>query len=988
MKKLLSVALAIVLTVTCISVNLNSIQAASSAVVTSDPDNKLITVFDSNAYVTDDSATTQVNSAIKTDKDAGYWLGGNSWRSANVKLQDGLYMGKAGETSKILSRNNASITNVDDFEWQFQIIADNTATINTSFVFHVGDDANISSYKNRNNLFAVTLFGTEVDMTKNCAVSNALVLEYGGNGYSSQLGYMRPYDYDTSKTPQEIRENSYIKLDDDSAQKAIVTNKYLTVRITMQGQQITIAVWQSNNKKATYREMSANMYRSVYNKYKDGDFAIVSGENTSNYRIKDMNISTPREIFNSNEYPAPGHVNSDITNSTDGNLWLGNGRISSITTNQDRIYMSSWKTSNQILERNKADTSSVSDFEWSFDYLGNGTDTRSAFVFHVNDNSKVTGTNAYWERDYAFSLMLWGNDWSYAGTANKGPTDYAMPHSICMQIPVYSSTDANMMGKARPLGDYPKDETTGKRKHGDSNTYLELGNIDLTKWMTVTIKMVGTEISLTVTQGSIELTKTFTVTDEQLSLAPSGDFAVIQGGNQSGYKNMKVKTLDSDIDVKPADEPVQTETGLVYENDFENEGDDQRLTVNMGQNYSIVTEGNNKYYHIDYVPSATNSSNGDVNISFGPTNIKNFTLNMNVRITKNINANWHNIILRGRVDGTYSSQARFFTKGTLLCVQDGSDIFEIGRSGPAAANSTSTNPCHDKACGVPILEWHKVTLVCEDSKYTAYIDGKKITEGVDEYELSSFGGFGLRTQGVDLDIDNIRIYGTPHYDLSFTEEVPTGILYENDFETSSLDGINFVHYNKEDTKIMAEENGNKFLRAYPDLSTKEDGTANAAGNGNLLFNFGPANAMDFELNFKLRVKSNTNENFCSTIIGIHSLPSNIKWDTVWFNILARGTSVSLKDTSKLLGINNLIATTGKNRSGALQPSDNRDFGVRPDGRWHDVKVVSKGYTYSLYVDGKHYLTTTDKDKTFYKGYTVIGSNACIIDVDDISLTNK
>ena len=94
MKKLLSVALAIVLTVTCISVNLNSVHAASSAVVTSDPDDKLITVFDSNAYVTDDSATTQVNSAIKTDADAGYWLGGNSWRSANVKLQDGVRLAK------------------------------------------------------------------------------------------------------------------------------------------------------------------------------------------------------------------------------------------------------------------------------------------------------------------------------------------------------------------------------------------------------------------------------------------------------------------------------------------------------------------------------------------------------------------------------------------------------------------------------------------------------------------------------------------------------------------------------------------------------------------------------------------------------------------------------------------------------------------------------------------------------------------------------
>lgn len=987
MKKLLSTVLAIVLTVTCISVNLNSIQAASSAVVTSDPDNKLITVFDSNAYVTDDSTTTQVNSAIKTDADAGYWLGGNSWRSANILAQDGLYMGKGGKTAKILSRNNATITNVDDFEWQFQIIADNTATINTSFVFHAGDNANISSYKNKNNLFAVTLFGTEVDTTKNCAVSNALVLEYGGAGYSSVLGYMRPYDYDSTQSPWVTKENSYIKLDDDSAQKAIVTNKYLTVRITMEGQQITIAVWQSNNKKATYREMSVTMYKSVCNKFKSGDFAIISGANTCNYRVKDMNISTSREVFNSNDYPAPGHVNSDITDSTNGNLWLGNSRVSTITSNQDRLYLPNWKTSNQILERNKADTSSVTDFEWSFDFLGNGTDSRSAFVFHVNDNSKVTSENAFWERDYAFTLRLWGSDWSYAGTANKGSTDYAMPHSIALEVPVYSLTDESMMGKPRPSA-YEKDATTGRFKHTSDATYLELGDIDLTKWMNVTIKMVGKEITLTVTQGSIKLTKTFTVTDNQLSLAPAGDFAVIQGGSQSGYKNMKVKTLDSDVDVEVAHEPVQTETGLVYENDFENAGDDQRLTVNKGQNYSIVTEGSNTYYHIDYLPSSPNSVNGDVNISFGPSNIKNFTLNMHVRITNKNDMRWHSVILMGRWAGSYSSQARFFTKGTLLCTQDGTDIYDVGRSGPPAENTTSTYPCHDAACGVSILEWHKVTLVCEDSKYTAYIDGKKIVEGVDEYELAKWGGFGLRTQGINLDIDNIRIYGTPHYDLEYVEEVPTGVLYKNNFENSSLDGIKFTYYDERTTAILTEENGNKFLRAYPDMRTNEDGTSQVAGNGNLLFTFGPANAMDFELNFRLRVKSNTNENFCSTIIGIHSAPANIKWDTIWINILARGTSVSLKDTSKVLGINNLIATTGENRSGATMPSDNRAFGVRPDSRWHDVKVISKGYTYTLYVDGVKYISTTDKDKTFYKGYTALGSHHCIIDVDDINLTNK
>ncbi len=723
MKKYLSVALAIILTITCVSINLHNLNAAS------------------------------------TDKN-----------------QDGFYMENGDETARLLERNKVSKTKLGDFEWQFDVLAESTENVNVSFVFHAGENADTFSYASRNNLFAVTLFGSKVDETKNCAVSNALVVEYGGNSNNKNLGYMRPFDYDSKVTPWKIKDNSYLKLDSASAKKAIVTNKEFTVNIKMVGRLITVSTWQTSDKTNTYRELNVNMHKSIAEKFTSGDFAILNSSNSCGLWIKNMSVKTKAEIFNSNNYAAPNHINPSIAEgSADGNLWLGNGRISTIAANKDRLYMDSWKTSNEILERNKISKTDVSDFEWSFDYLPNGANTRSAFVFHVNDKSKVTGTNAYWDRNYAFSLMVWGSDWSYAGTANKAATDYAMPHSICMQIPVYSSTDANMMGKPRPLGNYAKDETSGKFKHTTANTYLELGSIDLSKWVTVTIKMEGAKITLTVKQGSIELSKQFTVSANQLSLALSGDFAVIQGGNQSGYRNMVIKVPDLDI---------------------------------------------------------------------------------------------------------------------------------------------------------------------------------KITE--------------------------------------FDELAPTGTLYTNNFEKESLDGIQFTYHNEEKTAIMAEESGNKFLRAYPDMRTKEDGTLQVVGNGNLLFSFGPQNAMDFQLTFKLRVKSNTHENLGSTIVGIHSLPSNLKWDTVWFNLLARGTSVSLKDTTKSLGIDNLIAKTGKNRSGgtAYMPSDNRDFGVRPDGKWHDVKVVTKGYKYSLYVDGKLYLTATDKNKTFDKGYTVIGSNGCIIDVDDISLTNK
>lgn len=476
------------------------------------------------------------------------------------------------------------------------------------------------------------------------------------------------------------------------------------------------------------------------------------------------------------------------------------------------------------------------------------------------------------------------------------------------------------------------------------------------------------------------------VTDTQ-NLYKKG--TVVIAGRTLNLQIDDVEILSPDTEIAPF-EQEQTQTGLLYENDFQNDGDENRLKVVRGQNYGLVTDGENKYFHIDYEPNESNAANGPVNMTFGPSGIKNFTLNMNVRITNKVSEKWHSVILMGRTKSGISSQARVLTKGSMLAAQSGTVVSEVARSGPAAANTTSTYPCHDADCGISIYEWHKVSLVCDEWKYTLYIDGVKIIEGVDEYQLNKWGGFGLRTEGCNVDIDNIKIWGTPHYDLSFTEEVPSGVLYENNFENSSLDGITFTYYDSNKTSIMTEENGNKFLRAYPNTDVKADGKAVVTGNGNLLFTFGPPNAMDFELTFRLRSMSNTNENLGSTIVGIHSDPSNIKWDTVWVNILARGTSVSLKDSSKKLGIDNLIATTGRNRNGgtAYMPSDNRAFGVRPDGKWHDVKVVCKGYTYTLYVDGEEYITATDADKTFYKGYTVIGSNGCVIDVDDISLTNQ
>ena len=249
-------------------------------------------------------------------------------------------------------------------------------------------------------------------------------------------------------------------------------------------------------------------------------------------------------------YPAPEHYNPNVTATDNGGLWLGASNLSANVNNRAHVYLGNWKTTGETLERNKISPSNVRDFEWTFDYKGTDKagdgNIRSAFMFHTNDNSDLT---SYWNRNYAFSFMVWGSNWSYEGTdANSTKTSDAVPHSISLQVPVYSSTDASIMGKPRPLNYTVVD---GIRVPSE-DSYLSLGNIDLSKWVTITVKMVGTKITLTVVQGDISLTKEFTVKQNDLSLAPAGDFAIIQGGNQSAYKNMTVKrpsiVFDSSVD--------------------------------------------------------------------------------------------------------------------------------------------------------------------------------------------------------------------------------------------------------------------------------------------------------------------------------------------------------------------------------------------------------------------------------------------------------
>lgn len=894
-------------------------------------------VFDSADY----KPNKHVNPEVYIPADSGYWLADNdnTWLSTNVNNQDALYMTSNDVSGKILERNKASVTAVDNFEWRFDYRPDKTNKACVSFAFRVNSASNVSGFDSLSGAYAVTLYGSDY------STKNSLVLEY--------------------PTANGLTVADVIQLD-DSTKTAIELSKYITVDIQMYGGKLCVSVWQTDDPDGTYRTLTVDNIGGE-DIAPSGDFVVLGGTDCGNLRMKNMEISVLKDGIISTK-PDGIYYTNDFEEDSNGIVDRSNPR------SPEKTGLMKDSSSNQYLQLTRGASATNKRGGWT--------------IFNITDNNYTDFTlNMKVKLDPALNpdFSATSDFMLICFRSKNGNIDYANILQIAAKGAAFSVADKTDADNAKTytnnrIAYAGKNTTDGKTFNlptGNAGAGLSANGV----WHKISLVVKGYTYKYYL-DGVLMME-----VEDKEKLYKSGKIHV--NACREDLQIDDVEILIPDVEITPF-EAKQLETGLIYENKFDSEADIKRINVTAGVNYGIVTEGEKSYFHIDYKPSESNAANGDTKIYFGPTAIKNFTLNFNVRITNSPSDKWHSIIPMGRINSGLSVQARLFTKGSYLAVQDDSVINEVSRTGPAAPNHNSTNPCHDKNYGISIHEWHKVSLVCDEFKYTLYVDGKKILEGEDKYQLTKWGSFGLRTQGVNMDIDDIRIWGTPHYDISFTEEVPAGTLYENNFESESTEGIKFIYYDKDETKILSDEDGNKFLRAYPNTDTKEDGKPVVTGAGNLMFSIGPPNTMDFELTYKLRLKSNTNENSGFALVGIHSDPANIKWNSVWINMLARGTSVSLKDNSRKLGIDNLIAKTGKNRSGGTQyqPSDNRAFGIRPDGKWHDIKVICKGYTYTLYVDGNEYISVTDTDKTFYKGYTVLGSNSCKIDIDDIKMTNN
>lgn len=562
MKKILSIVLTLALLASCVFVLPLTTSAAEASLSSNDwtIEDYYSTIFDSNDY----PAPTHKNPAINDSKT---WLGKDSWVSSNTALQDSIYMGYNGETDKILERNGVNAV-VTDFEWQFQFIADaNTkGYLNTSFVFHVNENSNINSYSERNNLLAVTYYGSDFRTDKNGVATNAFVIEYGGNSYNSGgLGNMRPFDYDSSKTPWAVKENSYKKLDDNSAAKEIDIGKYTTINIKMEGRNIKVSFWQTDDKENTYREFSVTMHKAAYEKAKYGDFAIISAHSTDkdyygisncNYRIKDMQISRPHLIFDSSKNSIAQNPGNSSLSSVGGTITSSNG-----------VYtLPVYSATDELIEASVGGQVNVKDFVWQTDFSVSGTNANFAilsFNFHVDKEreeypSKLPGDTGISAGNAKRQNMISATVYGEAIGASTADQNAAGQSAVVLQSSSTASTTVAGCSTATITKD---DSSTIKR--ATSFTPLTKA-LAVNTYYTIRIVLSGKNLYTYIWETNNKTTTLRsvyqTLTEEQYNSASSGDFAIVVDNRAVNIKNMKI--WDS-TDVLKSDEDYSEYTDIL-----------------------------------------------------------------------------------------------------------------------------------------------------------------------------------------------------------------------------------------------------------------------------------------------------------------------------------------------------------------------------------------------------------------------------------------
>lgn len=640
MKKLISIILTLALLAGCIAL-FPATASADSTIVTfnDDPVTSYTEIFDSKDY------SGHVNSSLVTDTDKGYWLGGTAWLSGNTANQSGLYMGKNGVTANILGRNGVDASAIADFEWQFDIIADATTAgnIETSFAFHVGEGSSTESYLKKHNLFAVTLYGADIDASRNCVVPNALVIEYCSNSYNNAqgLGYTRPYNYSTATTPWSVGSESYIKLDDASAETAIDISQYATFNIKMEGAVITVSTWQTNNKESTFRQFSVNMHASAVRAMRAGDFAILASSTSGNFKVKDMTVTASNLVYSSDRYANNWLVQND--GNADLTYQSGAKTVGNMTATGNVYTLPRYSATNEIMESALGNEVNLTDFIWETEIAIDGSEPNADFAsfslnFHIDKDrtdtpSKIPGdagiTIGMDKRRYMQGIGIYGDSME---TAESLGTSGVAVHS---SIHPTTGTPGFVMAAQRVTVAKPSN-AEATYFHAASSVPLSSAlkkNVYYTIRIVVSGKDVYTYIWETANKADTLRSVYHQLTDAQLASATSGDFAIINENLILNIKNMRIWKGTEGL---TSAEDYTAYTSLVPATTYTFDEDFGGITKPEDNVSSMLLTGGKLQLHTATDTVAVQAKNLDN----GNLNLKDFIITYDFETATGSNVNW------------------------------------------------------------------------------------------------------------------------------------------------------------------------------------------------------------------------------------------------------------------------------------------------------------------------------------------------------------
>lgn len=562
MKKIISIILALTIIIsTVFSLTTFSVSADTNTNTVYPDYPQTVTLLDTSKFTTDDKTTTQRNS------DGNLWLSNGAWVTSGTLSNDnnGLFVKKGYASQPILEYNNATQTNLTDFEWQFDIrTGDNNSasTAMLSFCFHVSDNSNVTSSA-LSKVLAVSLYGSGAKVSEFHQPTSLMVEYANGNN-------MRPvsYTYDnTNKVCTAIGESSYIDMSDFVVQKD-ENNSYfdkVTVNIKLVDNILNLSVWKTGNESTTKKTLEVAIPKTAFNNYTpSGDMAVKTYSTGCNMLITNMTVKTDNYTLNKGNASLVNHDWWGSYTTYEKNTSTSKFDKKTFTANYyskaDGIQLNSNAVADRLLAYNDSlPDGGVENFVWEFDYMpGRTYSSKTSFAFHVDDttvtSSKTTNdddgnvnglTTAFNNRTsgkiICATIYTNVNASGKLGEVNNG---------IVIQR---TGSDNNLRAISYSTGDYFA-PTSGYVNFSDSvindlTQDLTANGSGTPIWYSVRIVYYNNYVYVYMWKKSDPSTMFSTsvyINPKNSSAPTAGDFSIINAGNFAYINNMKITSLDFD----------------------------------------------------------------------------------------------------------------------------------------------------------------------------------------------------------------------------------------------------------------------------------------------------------------------------------------------------------------------------------------------------------------------------------------------------------